>query len=107
MRFRIQDDVLVEFLHDEPNDGSPTTAGPVRFSDQLEKIKDADVPGWWFVRVVTAGAPEERDGFIESIRLIEAEETAPKTIDEEAFFRQISFAATRLCANQDYLFAVA
>src|SRR5262249_3655897 len=63
----------------------------------------ASNPGWWFVRVVTRGQPR-RQGFIQSIQLTEAE---AETIDEEAFFDQISFSARRLSANQDYLFAVA
>jgi hypothetical protein len=107
MRFRIQDDVLAAFLHDESRDDAPTSAGTVRFSDLLEKIKDAAEPGWWYVRVVTPGAREHPEGFIRSIQLTEAEQTEAETIDEEAFFRQIAYAAVRLCANRDYLFAVA
>jgi hypothetical protein len=102
MQFQIQVDVLGAFVRDQPSDDAPTVAS-VHFNDRLEKIKDAAVPGWWLVRVVTLGRPRV-EGFIRSIQLTEAE---AEEIDEKAFFDQISFAARRLSANQDYLFAVA
>lgn len=107
MRFRIQDNVLAAFLHDQASDDAPTSAGVVRFSDLVEKIDDAGEPDWLHVRVVTPGTGSLREGFIRSIQLTEAEQTDAETIDEEAFFHQIAYAAGRLCANQDYLFAVA
>src|SRR5437764_3362637 len=101
MRFRIQDDVLSARLHDQPNEDAPASAGTVRGTDLLEKIADAGEPGWWRVRVVAPGAPE-REGFVRSILVTEAEqEGPPQEIDKDSFFDQIAFAAQRIGANRD------
>src|ERR1700730_6751047 len=105
MRFRIQDNMLAPVLRAQASDEAPPSR--IFRSDLLEKLKDADEPGWWFVRVVTPGAREHPEGFIRSIQLAEAEQTETEEIDEKVFLDAISFAAGRLCANQNYLFAVA
>src|ERR1700730_12030602 len=110
MRFRIQDNVLFPCLSKEARDDAPTSEGTLLSSDLLEKIKDADEPGWWFVRVVSPDGGEPLEGFIRSIQLTEAEprpQTEAEPIDEKRFFRQIAYVSVRLCANRDYLFAVA
>jgi hypothetical protein len=105
MHFRINIDNPVS-LRDAPLPDAPASAGTVDGTDLLEKIADAgDL--WWQVKVVTPGASEQRKGFVRSNLLTEVERTDAEEIDERALFRQIANAAVRLCANQDYLFAIA
>lgn len=94
-------------LRDEPREDSPNSAGIVIMNDLLDKISDAPVPGWWHMRVVTAGATR-REGFVRSALLKEVEEPVPvPEIDKERFFEQLTFAARAHETNRDYLYAVA
>lgn len=94
-------------LRDAPDPDAPHTAGTVMISDIIEKIADADKPGWWRVRVVTPGVPQ-REGFIRSDLLKELPVQAPDpTINKEAFFSQIAFSAVSFGANRDFLYALA
>jgi uncharacterized protein (TIGR02594 family) len=94
-------------LRDAPDPSADHSAGTVVINDVIEKLADADVLGWWRVRVVTSGAPR-REGFIRSDLLRELPAPAlDPAIDKPSFFNQIAFAAQSFDANRDYLYAVA
>jgi hypothetical protein len=71
--------VLSTRLRDPPLPDAPAAVGIVDATDLLEKITDAG-DGWWKVMVVTPGEPE-REGFIRSILLTEAEGTEPPKVN--------------------------
>jgi len=91
-------------LADSPDETARHPAGIVIEGDRVEKIADADVPGWVKVRVV-GGRPDQQ-GFLPFHAIKSAEPPGPD-IDKEQFFVAATLAAGAFGTDNQYLYALA